>query len=52
MHHPKIDGSIGLLGEDYHGYPVQDTHALRELLIKAENNPDFVQLLTQQFDQK
>ena len=49
----KIDGSIGLLGEDYHGYyPVQDTRALRKLLVKAENDPEFIQLLAQQCDQK
>lgn len=46
-------GSIGLLGEDYPGYyPVQDTDALRELLIKAENDPDFVQLLKQHCNQR
>lgn len=41
-----IDGSVGLLGEDYAGYyPVQDTDALRELLMKAEAEPDYVNRL-------
>jgi putative glycosyltransferase (TIGR04348 family) len=49
----EIEGSIGLLGEDYPGYyPVQDTDALQQLLIKAENNPDFIQLLRQHGDQR
>ena len=48
-----IVGSIGLLGEDYPGYyPVQDTDALRELLIKAENDPDFMQLLEKHCNQR
>lgn len=35
----RIDGSIGLLGEDYAGYfPVGDTAALRELLVRAEDD--------------
>ncbi len=35
-----IDGSVGLLGEDYIGYyPVEDTTALRALLLKAEGLP-------------
>ena len=47
-----IDGSIGLLGEDYAGYfPVQDTGALRELLLKAEAEPAFVKKLEQQCKQ-
>ncbi|VAW52245.1 FIG00784359: hypothetical protein [hydrothermal vent metagenome] len=45
----EIDGSIGLLGEDYAGYfPVQDTDALREVLLKAEAEPKFVKKLEQQ----
>lgn len=44
-----IDGSVGLLGDDYAGYfPVQDTNALRELLLKAETEPDYVRLLEKQ----
>jgi glycosyltransferase involved in cell wall biosynthesis len=44
-----IDGSVGLLGEDYAGYyPVQDTAALRELLMKAEAEPDYVNRLDMQ----
>ncbi|MCK5917348.1 MAG: TIGR04348 family glycosyltransferase [Cocleimonas sp.] len=48
-----IVGSIGLLGEDYPGYyPVKETDALRELLIKAENDPSFLQLLEQHCNQR
>lgn len=44
-----IDGSIGLLGEDYAGYyPVQDTTSLRGLLLKAEAEPEYVKKLEQQ----
>jgi len=44
-----IDGSVGLLGEDYAGYyPVQNTQALRELLMKAETEPAYVKKLEQQ----
>jgi putative glycosyltransferase (TIGR04348 family) len=44
-----IDGSVGLLGDDYAGYfPVRDTEALRELLLKAETEPDYMQLLAKQ----
>ncbi len=44
-----IDGSVGLLGDDYAGFfPVQNTTALRELLLKAEAEPDYMQLLEQQ----
>ena len=33
-----IPGSTGILGKDYPGYfPVGDTHALRELLLRAES---------------
>ena len=45
----EIIGSVGLLGEDYSGYyPVKDTQALQRLLIRAENNPEFVQELKKQ----
>ena len=44
-----IDGSIGLLGDDYEGYyPVQDTESLRKLLMKAEAEPDYVNRLDEQ----
>ncbi len=47
-----IDGSVGLLGENYAGYfPVQDTDALRELLLKAENEPEYLQTLERQCTQ-
>src|SRR5262249_10341841 len=37
-----IDGSIGLLGEDYPGYsPVGDTQALADLLWRAETDLEF-----------
>lgn len=49
----NIDGSVGLLGDDYAGYfPVQDTNALRELLLKAETEPDYVRLLEKQCKEK
>lgn len=42
----RIDGSVGLLGEDYPGYyPVGDTQALRELLLRAESDPAFYRRL-------
>lgn len=38
----RIPGSVGLLGEDYPGYyPVEDTTALRRLLLYAESDRDF-----------
>lgn len=38
-----IDGNRGLLGEDYPGYyPVEDTDALRTLLLQAEQDPDWL----------
>jgi len=44
-----IDGSIGLLGEDYAGYfPAQDTTALSALLLKAEADVSYVRQLQQQ----
>lgn len=37
-----IEGSVGLLGAGYPGYyPVQDTDALRERLLRAETDPGF-----------
>lgn len=44
----RISGSIGMLGEDYPGYfPVEDTATLRELLLKAEADGQFLETLTQ-----
>jgi putative glycosyltransferase (TIGR04348 family) len=38
----EIPGSMGLLGADYPGYyPVEDTRALRELLLRAESDATF-----------
>lgn len=43
-----IEGSIGLLGEDYAGYyPVEDENALSELMLRAESNSAFYQTLEQ-----
>ncbi len=45
----EIDGSVGLLGENYAGYfPVQDTDSLREVLLKAEADPEYIRKLEQQ----
>jgi putative glycosyltransferase (TIGR04348 family) len=42
----RIDGSIGLLGEDYPGYfPVGDTPALANLLWRAETDSEFYNTL-------
>ncbi len=44
-----IDGSIGLLGENYAGYyPVKNTQKLRELLLKAEAEADYLKTLSEQ----
>jgi putative glycosyltransferase (TIGR04348 family) len=41
-----IPGNVGLLGEDYPGYyPVEDSEALRVLLLKCEADPDFYRSL-------
>lgn len=41
-----IAGNVGLLGDDYPGtYPVADTAALRDQLLRAENDPGFLQTL-------
>ncbi|MBP82710.1 MAG: TIGR04348 family glycosyltransferase [Verrucomicrobiales bacterium] len=43
----KMDGSVGMLGEDYPGYfPVGDSDALTELLIRCESDLDFLNELT------
>ncbi|RDH82966.1 MAG: TIGR04348 family glycosyltransferase [endosymbiont of Galathealinum brachiosum] len=45
----NIDGSVGLLGDDYAGYfPVKDENALSEILLKAESDANFVEKLSQQ----
>lgn len=42
----KIDGNVGLLGEDYPGYyPARDTAALCALLERSENDPAYLQEL-------
>jgi putative glycosyltransferase (TIGR04348 family) len=42
----RIPGSVGLLREDYAGYfPVGDTRALADLLLKAETDPGFYRKL-------
>jgi len=42
----RIDGTVGLLGEDYPGYfPVGDTRALSNLLLRAESDPVFLRAL-------
>ena len=44
-----ISGSIGLLGEDYAGYfAVGDTRGLAELLVRAESDSNFYQMLSTQ----
>ncbi len=44
-----IPGNRGLLGADYGGYfPVGDTGALRERLLRAEGDPAFVETLREQ----
>ncbi len=45
----KIDGNVGLLGEDYAGYyPARDTEALAALLQRAEAEPAFLRTLAAQ----
>lgn len=47
----KIDGNVGLLGEDYPGYyPVCDEQALANILIRAETDPDFLKSLQSHCD--
>jgi putative glycosyltransferase (TIGR04348 family) len=44
-----IAGNRGLLGDDYAGYfPVEDTQALRDCLLRAEADGDFVEGLHRQ----
>lgn len=42
----RIPGSIGLLGDDYPGtFAVEDTQALADLMLRAENDADFYRTL-------
>lgn len=42
----RIAGSVGLLGTDYPGYfPVGDSAALAELMVRAESEPKFLRAL-------
>lgn len=44
-----VPGNIGMLGQDYEGYyPVEDEHALAQLLWRAESTPAFLRRLEQQ----
>ena len=44
-----IDGNIGLLGREYGGYyRREDEASLRDVLLRVENNPDFLEQLTKQ----
>lgn len=44
-----IDGSVGLLGEDYKGYyPVRNTEALQSLLLRAESDATYLHMLAVQ----
>ncbi|HKQ78637.1 MAG TPA: selenoneine biosynthesis selenosugar synthase SenB [Blastocatellia bacterium] len=48
----RIPGTVGILGEDYPGYfTVGDTCGLRQLLIRAETDPDFLSLLRSKCDE-
>jgi len=48
-----IDGSVGLLGDDYAGYfPVQNTRALRTLLLQTETDSSYLHKLEQQCQQR
>ena len=45
----EIPGSVGLLGPQYAGYyPLEDTSALRDLLLRAENDESFLPSLLAQ----
>lgn len=49
----RIDGSVGLLGEDYPGYyPVENAAALRELLLRAEQDSNFYDRLAKRCDER
>jgi putative glycosyltransferase (TIGR04348 family) len=45
----RMDGNVGMLGEDYAGYfPVGDAQALAQLLIRCKNDAAFLDHLKQQ----
>jgi glycosyltransferase involved in cell wall biosynthesis len=45
----RVSGNIGMLGRDYAGYyPLEDDRALAKLLLRAENDSDFLRKLTAQ----
>jgi len=47
----RIDGNVGLLGEDYGGYfPVGDSAALAALLERLRGDADFLATLQAQCD--
>ena len=47
----RIDGSVGLLGEDYPGYyPLRDAGALRECLLRAEADNGYYAALAEACD--
>jgi putative glycosyltransferase (TIGR04348 family) len=47
----RIPGTVGILGEDYPGYfTVGNTRELRRLLIRAESDPDFLNLVRSKCD--
>ncbi|MDZ7789224.1 MAG: selenoneine biosynthesis selenosugar synthase SenB [Xanthomonadales bacterium] len=49
----RIPGNIGLLGEDYPGYfPVEDTEALRQMLLRAESDPGWLEELRRHCKQR
>lgn len=49
----RIPGNVGLLGKDYPGYfPAEDTQALRELLLRAEKDPDWLERLRRRCRQR
>ncbi|MGR3177612.1 MAG: selenoneine biosynthesis selenosugar synthase SenB [Candidatus Anammoxibacter sp.] len=44
----KIPGNIGMLGTDYPGYfPVGDSNSLASLILRSENDPEFLKVLKQ-----
>ena len=47
----KIEGSVGLLGSDYAGYyEAGSTEDLRRILLRVENEPEFLAHLSFQCD--
>lgn len=48
-----IDGSVGLLGDDYAGYfPVKNEKVLREVLLRVENDKSFIDKLKLQCNER